>query len=72
MVGEGEATFAELVDALRDGSPLSAIAGLQYKENGRVRTTPPRGFVELDAEPPMPYHLSTSIATGGGCSASIT
>jgi len=57
VVGEGEATFAELVDALRDGSPLSGIAGLQYKEGGAVRTTPPRDFVELDAEPPMPYHL---------------
>ena len=57
VVGEGEATFAELVDALRDGTPLSAIAGIQYKENGATRSTPSRPFVDLDAEPPLSYHL---------------
>jgi len=57
VVGEGEATFAELVDALRDGTPLSAVNGIQYKDNGTIRSTPSRAFVNIDAEPPLAYHL---------------
>jgi radical SAM superfamily enzyme YgiQ (UPF0313 family) len=57
VVGEGEATFAALVQALRDGTPLSDVAGIMYKENGKVRLTPERPFIDIDKEPPLAYHL---------------
>ncbi len=57
VVGEGEATFAELVSAFETGAPLSQVNGIFYKDGGQVRTTPSRAFVDLDQEPPLSYHL---------------
>ena len=57
VVGEGEETFLELVKALDSGSPLSNVPGICYKEDGKVRFTGVRPFVNLDGQPPLPYHL---------------
>jgi anaerobic magnesium-protoporphyrin IX monomethyl ester cyclase len=57
VVGEGEATFAALVEALRDETPLSNVEGIMYKEDGRIRFTPERSFIDIDKEPPLAYHL---------------
>jgi radical SAM superfamily enzyme YgiQ (UPF0313 family) len=57
VVGEGEETFLELVKALESGSPLSNVSGICYKEDGKVRFTGVRPFVNLDGQPPLPYHL---------------
>lgn len=40
VVGEGEATFPALLDALQHDRPLSAIAGLCYTENGCAQRNP--------------------------------
>ncbi len=50
-IGEGEKVFPGLLDALRGDAPLSAVAGLCYRENGICHVTP---SVPLDT-PPSPY-----------------
>lgn len=57
VVGEGEATLLELVTALANGKSLSGIAGIGYRENGTIRLTEPRPFVDLNAQPPLAYDL---------------
>ena len=57
VVGEGEATFTELVRALEDGTPLDQVEGIYYKEGDKIHSTPRRNFIELDKEPPLSYDL---------------
>jgi anaerobic magnesium-protoporphyrin IX monomethyl ester cyclase len=57
VVGEGEETFLDLVKALESGLPLRNVPGICYKEDGKVRFTGVRPFVNLDGQPPLPYHL---------------
>ena len=57
VVGEGDHTFAEILDGRR----LPDIKGIQYRDNGTVRATPPRPFVENLDDLPMPaWHLYNS------------
>jgi anaerobic magnesium-protoporphyrin IX monomethyl ester cyclase len=49
MVGEGEGTFARLIE--RDFAPLG-IGGLIYRHNGELRQNPPAGAVDVNALPP--------------------
>lgn len=57
VVGEGEATFTELVQALEKGTPLEQVEGIYYKEGNRIQSTPRGNFIELDKEPPLSYDL---------------
>jgi len=57
VVGEGEETFEELLAVLERGGSLAGVPGILFKEGDRVRTTPPRDFVDLDREPPLEYGL---------------
>ena len=57
VVGEGDITLLELVDALRTDAPLDRVNGLRYSSNGKVVATPPRDFCNLDALPNLPYGL---------------
>jgi anaerobic magnesium-protoporphyrin IX monomethyl ester cyclase len=57
VVGEGEATFEELVKALEAGTALSGVTGICYKQDGKVHCTGMRPFVNLDEQPPLSYHL---------------
>jgi radical SAM superfamily enzyme YgiQ (UPF0313 family) len=57
VVGEGEEAFEDLVKAIESQKPLSSVNGIYYKENGTIRWTVPRNFIDLDAEPPLSYHL---------------
>lgn len=50
--GEGEETFAELIDALEAGSGFASIKGLSYKQGDEIRHNPDRGLVaDLNALP---------------------
>jgi len=56
VLGEGEETFKEIIEAAESGMPdpsvLGKIPGLAYRENGRVVTTRTRPFIEdLDRIP---------------------
>jgi radical SAM superfamily enzyme YgiQ (UPF0313 family) len=57
VVGEGEATMLEVVEAIAQGTPLDRIAGIRFKRDGAQVATPAGGFIDLDAEPPLEYSL---------------
>lgn len=61
VIGEGEATFEELVDYLsgRKKSSLVEIKGIAWKENGKIYINEPRGFLKLDELAPTPWELIT-------------
>lgn len=49
VVGEGERTLGELLEALRGKRDVAAIPGIAYAVDGRIVRTPPRG-VETDLD----------------------
>jgi radical SAM superfamily enzyme YgiQ (UPF0313 family) len=55
--GEGEETFAALVQALEAGTPLKDVAGIWFKEGSTQVRTARRDFTDLDRLPPLSYHL---------------
>lgn len=57
VIGEGEATFLELVQALEERRALDGVAGIYYKRDDKTVPTLPRGFVDIDNEPPLAYEL---------------
>jgi radical SAM superfamily enzyme YgiQ (UPF0313 family) len=63
VVGEGEQTMLELVDAWRDAKNIAAIPGLVYRDGGKTVATGPRPyFDDLDKIPNparglIPQHL---------------
>jgi radical SAM superfamily enzyme YgiQ (UPF0313 family) len=51
-VGEGEETFVEIVDRLKDGGDPAGIPGTVVRRNGEIIRGPERGFIEdLDRIP---------------------
>jgi len=58
VLGEGERTLAELLRALEEGKRTDEIAGLAFAENGAVRKTASRPFIEdLDSLPVPAFDL---------------
>lgn len=55
--GQGEATFAEIVDRLVEGSLLSGVAGVAYRDGDRVVVNPPRPLAAMDTFPPPNFDL---------------
>ena len=55
--GEGEAALAELCRRLAAGKDTGGIPGVWRKVNGKIDHTPRAGLLEMDALPPIPYHL---------------
>jgi radical SAM superfamily enzyme YgiQ (UPF0313 family) len=52
VMGEGEETVKELLDAVGGDRPLHGIAGIAFKEGEKVVQNPPREFIgDLDAVP---------------------
>lgn len=63
IVGEGELTLAELVDAVERGATdFSGIKGLGYKKDGKIFINPPRELIQDLDTLPMPYW--TDLAKG--------
>src|SRR6185503_16511225 len=46
--GEGELTFRDLIRSREQGTPLSAIAGLWYRDGGAFRRNPPRSIARVE------------------------
>ena len=61
VIGRGDHTFKEVVEALREGTTLNDIKGIAYKEKGQVIRTAPRIFEEIKNTYPIPYHLVEDI-----------
>ncbi|MGD0518252.1 MAG: radical SAM protein [Thermoguttaceae bacterium] len=46
VVGEGEHTVVELLDAIEGHKPLDNIEGIIFRKDGRILCTPPRKLIE--------------------------
>ena len=54
VVGEGEVTLVDTIDALRRGETLARVAGLAHRVDGRVARTAARPFVRTLDDFPRP------------------
>ncbi len=54
VIGEGEETFYELVQALEKGKSVGQIQGLSYLENGELTVNTPRTKIKDLSELPLP------------------
>ncbi len=57
VVGDGEYTLEDLVNALETGRPLSSVKGIVYAEGDAVHVNPRRPHTDLDDIPDPPFHL---------------
>lgn len=58
VIGEGDETFVDLVNALKEGRSLRTVQGIAFKENGEYVQTPQRPTIaDLDALPFPNYGL---------------
>jgi len=56
--GEGENTLLELVTKIENGEDINTVQGIAYRDNGKIKQTPPRTLIEdLDSLPFLAYHL---------------
>lgn len=46
VIGEGEYTLRNLVDAIEKGIPLRSVPGIAYRENGQICKTPQAAMIE--------------------------
>ncbi|HEY9206100.1 MAG TPA: TIGR04013 family B12-binding domain/radical SAM domain-containing protein [Candidatus Methanoperedens sp.] len=68
VIGEGEETLPELIDALQKGREVSSVKGIAFKKNGKIIFTGKRDNIILDSYPPFnPAVLHTSIEITRGC-----
>ncbi|MFQ5836597.1 MAG: B12-binding domain-containing radical SAM protein [Candidatus Bathyarchaeia archaeon] len=52
VIGEGEETMLELVSEVERDADFSRVKGIAYREKGKLKLTPPRGFIQnLDSIP---------------------
>lgn len=56
-IGEGEETWLELLDTLKNNKPVSDVKGLAYRENGTIVYTEERPFSDLSKMPISDYFL---------------
>jgi len=66
VIGEGEATIIELLDALKNNKPLSMVNGIAYvdkKNPKQLKFTPPRDFINnLDSLPFPAWDMLPDLA----------
>lgn len=55
--GQGERTFREVVERLRNNEPLKGIRGIAYKDGTRLVNNPEREFEDINAFPSIPYDM---------------
>lgn len=52
VIGEGELTLKELIEALEKGGDIDKVKGIAYRKNGQIFFTPLKGFIsDLDILP---------------------
>lgn len=76
VIGEGEATFKDLLHAIKEKRDLSEVNGIAYRENGEVKFTYPREKMNLN-DIPSPFRFEddlpnlakrvTYVETSRGC-----
>src|SRR5271169_5381560 len=58
VIGQGEESFLEVVQRIEARETLEGIAGVGYKEDGRLVFNKPRAMKPLTEMPPKAYHLA--------------
>lgn len=66
VIGEGEETLPELIEAIQCGRDPAHVLGIAYKLNGKIRYTEKRHWVNLDSYPPFSQILAP-IEISRGC-----
>jgi radical SAM superfamily enzyme YgiQ (UPF0313 family) len=64
VCGEGDVTFRELVRAYENDAPLSAIAGVWFRDGEVMRKTAPRAVAKLDQGDIRPPRRNARVLTG--------
>lgn len=63
VIGEGEVTFHELIEAVLSNSRLDKVRGLAYRDNGRITVNMPRPFIkDLDFLPMPAWDLLPKLS----------
>jgi radical SAM superfamily enzyme YgiQ (UPF0313 family) len=58
VIGEGEATLIELLEAIEQGQNAEEVHGIAFRKNGQIKYTPSRSYIgDLDAIPLPAYDL---------------
>lgn len=55
--GDGEETFLELAQAIKNNASLDGIKGIYYKQEGKIKNTALRPYMDLNKSLALPYHL---------------
>ena len=58
--GEGEYTLHDLLEAFSNDKPLAGVKGIWFKDGKKILRNSPRGFLDLNVLPDLPYHLVTA------------
>jgi len=58
VIGQGEQAFLELVQRIEAGAAPKGIAGVGYKEDGRMVFNPRRELRPISEMPPKAYHIA--------------
>ncbi|HEX7445422.1 MAG TPA: TIGR04013 family B12-binding domain/radical SAM domain-containing protein, partial [Methanothrix sp.] len=66
VIGEGEETLPDLIEAIVEGRDPENVLGIAYKRGGRIRFTKERPPVDLDSYPPFARILAP-IEISRGC-----
>ncbi len=61
VIGEGEQTWLELADALRDGSDPTSVPGLYFSDGGEPKYSGQRDFIDLSVLGPTDFTLVPDI-----------
>ncbi|HWE51875.1 MAG TPA: radical SAM protein [Bryobacteraceae bacterium] len=56
--GQGEDAMLEIVERIAAGESMKGIAGVGYKEDGRIVFNPPRVMKPIRELPPKAYHIA--------------
>ena len=56
--GQGEDAFLDVVQRIEAGESMAGIAGVGYKDAGRIVFNPPRTLKPIREMPPKAYHLA--------------
>ncbi len=62
--GEGELTFRDLLRAIENGTPLSEVPGLWFRERDGVRQTPPRPVTAVEEGTIRPPNRAARVLSG--------
>ncbi len=55
--GQGEATFAEIIQRLLNNEDLQGLQGIGYRQQGQPKQNPPRPLQDMDDFPPPDFNL---------------